>query len=124
LWQDIADTAFCFFGDISAAPLLLQLLCPLSLPLSRLALTACSYARARALCLRAVRTLLQQSFTNLICSCTAVPMPCPALPAVYFAGWDVDGDACDALLALLIKAAAAAASLLKARSTRCCCLAS
>jgi hypothetical protein len=32
-----------------------------------------------------------------------------ALSAAHLAGWDVDGNACGALLALLIKAAAAAA---------------
>ncbi len=62
-------------------------------------------------------TLLQQSFTNLICRYTAVPVLCPALLATPLAGWDVAGDACDALLALLIKAAAAAAYSLKAHST-------
>jgi len=40
------------------------------------------------------------------------------------ADWDVDGDACYALLALLIEAVAAAAYSLKACSTRCCYLAS
>jgi hypothetical protein len=33
---------------------------------------------------------------------------------MHLAGWDVDGDACYALLALLLKAAAAAAYSLKA----------
>jgi hypothetical protein len=36
-------------------------------------------------------------------------MPCLALPVMYLAGWDVDGDACDALLTALIEVAAAAA---------------
>ena len=37
-------------------------------------------------------------------------MPRPAQPAMLLAGWDVDGNAGNALLALLIKAAAAATS--------------
>ena len=41
-------------------------------------------------------------------------MPCLALSAARRAGWDVDGNARGALLALLIKAAAAAAYPLKA----------
>jgi hypothetical protein len=92
--------------------LLLALLCPLLPPLGHFAPRLGTWlGRAgKSALLARVKHAAAAGYANLlVCRLTAVAMPCLALSAAHLAGWDVDGNACGALLALLIKAAAAAA---------------